>query len=271
MNEEFDVLSYEKRKPRIHILTLDAILCEDIYERLREDKRTRFYELIIPKQPRWQERLEEIEAAVEKTVWSRLLILDVRKITLAKLQQSYNKIIGYNRRDLNRLCFTILVGDGPLNLFGGKSPDVFVPYLADHRVDYNPAVFFFDPLIHYEPDEMDSYMDEDFELPVKLPKRLAPYFPEEGVTVESVRRFFRASGQNELVKKQRLKTLAALYKKRIEEKFPEQKDQLRALLSKNGAQLGSERLNLYPLFFEQWVHELMQAAAEGPTPGKTGG
>jgi hypothetical protein len=266
MSEEFDVLSYEKRKPRIHILTLDGVLAEDIYERLREDKKTRFYELVIPKQPRWQQRLEEIEEAAEKTVWSRLLIMDVRKITLAKLQQSYNKIIGYNRKDLNRFCFTVLVGDGPLNLFGGKSPDVFVPYLADHRVDYNPVMFFFDPLIHYEPEEMDSYMGEDFELSVKLPKRLAQYFPEEGVTVESVRQFFRAGGQNETVKRQRLKTLAALYMRRISEQFPEHKEQLRALLTKNGAQLGSERLNLYPLFFEQWVHELMQRAVNPPTP-----
>ena len=262
MNEEFDVLSYEKRKPRIHILTLDRVLADDIYERLHEDKRTRFYELVMPKQQQWRQCMEEIEAMTGKTITSRLLIMDVRRITLAKLQPSYNKIIGYNRKDLNKLCFTVLVGDGPLNfLEAGKSPDIFVPYLADHRVDYNPAIFFYDPLIHYEPEETDSYMGEDFELPDKLPRRFMPYFPEEGVTVDSARRFFRASGQNEAVKKQRLKTLAALYMKRIAEQFPEHKDQLRALLSKNGVQLGSERMNLYPVFFEQWVHELMQTAA----------
>jgi hypothetical protein len=189
--------------------------------------------------------------------------MDVRKATLPKLQQAYNKIIGYNRKDLNKYCFTVLVGDGPLNLFGpGKSIDVFVPYLADHRVDYNPAIFFYDPFIHYEPDEIDSTMEEGLTLPTQLPRRLTSYFPEAGVTVEYARRFFRAAEQNETVKKQRLKVLAALYIKRIGRQFPEQKDRLRKVLTKDGLQLASERLNLYPLFFEDWVHELMQTAAE---------
>jgi hypothetical protein len=265
MGEEFDVLSYQQREPRIHILTLDRVLGWDIYDRLHNDSKTRFYELVVPKQADWQHRLEEIEAIVDRTVYARMLIMDVRRATLHKIQQAYNKIVGYNRKDLNRFCFTVLVGDGPLNLFGaGKSPDVFVPYLANLRRDYNAAIFFFDPFIHYEPEETDSSMDEDFMLPSKPPQRLASYFPEAGVTVDSVRRFFRAAEQNEAVKKQRLKTLAALYLKRIGEQFPEHKDFLRGLLSKNGAQLGSEKMNLYPVFFEEWVHELMQKAANQP-------
>lgn len=188
--------------------------------------------------------------------------MDVRRATMPKIQQVYNKIAGYNRKDLNRFCFTVLIGDGPLNLLQpGKSPDVFVPYLAGLRVDYNMAVFFFDPFIHYEPEEMESSMDEEFMLSNKPPQRLASYFPQAGVTVDSVRRFFRAAEQNEAVKRQRFKTLAALYLKRIGEQFPQHKDLLRGLLSKNGAQLGSEKLNLYPVFFEEWVHELMQKAA----------
>jgi hypothetical protein len=191
-----------------------------------------------------------------------MLILDVRRATLHKIQPAYNKIIGYNRKDLNRFCFTVLIGDGPLNLFQpGKQPDVFVPYLVNLRRDYSSAVFFFDPFIHYEPEETDSSMDEELVLPRKPPRRLAPYFPEANVTVDSVRRFFRADEQNEAVKKQRLKTLAALYMRRIGEQFPEHKEQLRGLLTKNGAQLGSEKMNLYPIFFEDWVHELMQKAA----------
>jgi hypothetical protein len=150
-----------------------------------------------------------------------------------------------------------------MNLFGvGKSFDVFVPYLASRRTDYNSVVFFYDPFIHYEPDEIDSSMDEYFTLPTQLPRRLAQYFPEAGVTVEYIRRFFRADEQNDAVKKQRLKVLAALYTKRIAEQFPEHKDRTRELLSKKGLQLASERLNIYPLFFEEWVHELMQKAAD---------
>jgi hypothetical protein len=123
-------------------------------------------------------------------------------------------------------------------------------------------VFFFDPFIHYEPDETDSSMDEDFVLSDKPPRRLSSYFPQAGVTVDSVRRYFRADEQNEEVKKQRLKTLAALYLKRIGEQFPQHKDLLRSLLTKNGTKLGSEKMNLYPVYFEEWVHELMQKAAK---------
>ncbi len=216
----------------------------------------------MPKQFRVQDKIEEIEKTAEQTITARLLIMDVRRMTLAKLHQGYNKIIGYNRKDLNKYCNTILIGDGPMNLFGmGKSPDVFVPYLAQHRVDYNPAVFFFDPFMHYEPDELEITIDEGIVLPVQVPRRLAGYFPEAGVTVDTIRRFFRGAEQNEDVKKQRLKILAALYMRRISEQFPEHKEQLRQLLSKSGMQLASERLNLYPLFFEDWVHELMQKAA----------
>jgi len=261
MEEAFDVLSYQQRKPRIHILTLDRVLGEDVYERLRSDTKTKYYELIMPRQTQWQQRLAEIDAMVSQTTSSRMLIMDVRKSTLPKLHQAYNKIIGYSRKDLNRYCFTVLIGDGPLNLFAaGKSPDVFVPYLARQRNDYNSAVFFFDPFIHYEPEEVDSYMGEDFAISAKLPKRLATFFPEPGVTIDSVRKFFRASDQNEATKKQRLKVLAALYIKRITGQFPEHKDRLKDLLSKDGAQLASEKLNLYPLYFEEWVHELMQRA-----------
>jgi len=263
MGEEFDVLSYQQREPRIHILTLDRVLGWDIYDRLHNNSKTRFYELVVPKQADWRLRLEEIEAIVDRTVYARMLIMDVRRATLPKIQQAYNKIIGYNRKDLNKFCFTVLVGDGPLSLFqAGKSPDVFVPYLAQHRVNYNPAVFFYDPFLHYEPDELDSSMDEEFTLPKQLPRRLATYFPEPGVTVRSVRQYFRAAEQPEPLKKQRLKVLAALYLKRIAEQFPEHKNRLRDLLTKNGLQLASERMNLYPVFFEQWVHELMQKAAE---------
>lgn len=262
MGEEFDVLSYQRREPRIHILTLDRVLGWDIYDRLHNDSKTRFYELVVPRQADWRLRLEEIDSIVDRTVYARMLIMDVRRATLHKLQQAYNKIIGYSRKDLNRFCFTVLIGDGPLNLFQpGKPPDVFVPYLANLRRDYNAAVFFFDPFIHYEPEETESSMDEDFMLPSKPPQRLASYFPQAGVTVDSVRRFFRATEQNGAVKKQRLKTIAALYMKRIGEQFPEHKDLLHGLLTKNGAQLGSEKMNLYPVFFEEWVHELMQKAA----------
>jgi hypothetical protein len=263
MSDDFDILSYQRRKPKIHILTLDRVLSDDIYGRLKEDKKTRFYEAVVAKQVQCRQRLEEIESMVEQTTTSRLLIMDVRKLTLPYLHSAYNKIIGYNRRDLNNLLFTILIGDGPVTLFAaGKSPDAFVPHLARHRVDYNPAVFFFDPFMHYQPDEIEASMDEFLELPTHLPKRFAPFFPEPGVTVEYVRRFFRAAEQPEKVKKERLNILAALYMRRIGEQFPQYKSQLRDLLTKAGLQIASEKLNMYPIYFEQWVDDLMQKAAK---------
>ena len=94
MGEEFDVLSYQQREPRIHILTLDRVLGWDIYDRLHNDSKTRFYELVVPKQADWQHRLEEIEAIVDRTVYARMLIMDVRRATMPKIQQAYTKLPG---------------------------------------------------------------------------------------------------------------------------------------------------------------------------------
>jgi hypothetical protein len=263
MSDDFDILSYQRRKPRIHILTLDRVLSEDIYDRLKENKKTRFYDMVVAKQADCRQRIEEIESMVEQTTTSRLLILDVRRTTLPHLHSAYNKIIGYNRRDISKLLFTILIGDGPVSLFeAGKSPDAFVPFLAQHRVDYNPAIFFFDPFIHYQADEIEASMDESIELPTQLPRRFTHFFPEPGVTVEYVRRFFRAAEQPENVKKERLKVLASLYLKRMKDQFPQHKDQMPKLLTKPGLQIASEKLNLYPIYFEEWVDDLMQKAAK---------
>lgn len=262
MNAEPDILSHQARKARIHILSLDTVLTDDIYERLQNHTKTRFYQLALPKNTQYKPRIHEIDATAPQTTASRLLIFDVRKITLPWLQQAYNKIVGYNRKDFNRTCFSILIGDGPLNLLrNGEGPDIFIPHLASMRVDYSPAAFFYDPLIHYEPEEIDSSMDETFALPGDLPKRLKPFFPGDGVNVAAVRTFFRAPGQSEMVKNQRLKILAAVYQKRIKQQFGAQEDMFAGWLSKDGVRLATEKLHFYPIFFEEWVHELMQKAA----------
>lgn len=207
----------------------------------------------------------EIDSMARDTVSSRLLIIDVRRATLPKLQNAYTKIVGYNRRDLNKLCYTILIGDGPLNLFqAGKSLDVFVSHLSSHRIDYHPAVFFYDPFIHYEHSEIERIgMDDEFVLANKVPRRLVPYFQKgQEITVDNVRCFFRATDKAEQVKKERLEILRDLYEKRIAEQFPHHKEQLKSWLSKEGLRLATEKLHLYPLFFEDWVYELMEKAAQ---------
>ena len=260
-----DILSHPSRKNLIYILTLDAILANDVYERIHNDERMKYYQLIKPRKTEIRDAVAEIDNMAVETVLSRLLIIDVRRATLPKLQRAYNKVVGYNRRDLNKLCHIILIGDGPWDLFqAGKSLDVFVPHIATHRVDFHPAVFFYDPFLHYEHSEIErAGVDDEFVLPDKIPRRLVRFFREdEDLRVDKIRHYFRAVDKPDEVCQKRLKKLRGIYKKRIAEQFPHHKDQLKAWLSRKGIRLASEKLHLYPMYFEDWVYDLMQKAIE---------
>ncbi len=263
-DDQYDILSHRARGSRIHVLTADSILAGDVCERIHHDPRMKGCQLFAPRPARIREAVEEIESMAADTVFSRLLIIDVRKLTLPMLRRAYNKVVGYNRRDLNKLCYVILIGDGPGELFHeGRALDVFVPYLAAHRVDFHPAAFFFDPFLHYEPDEIEHPgIDEEFVLPDKLPRRFVPYFKEEDMTVAKIRRYFRALDKDEELRKKRRRRLRSLYKKRIAKQFPDDHDRLKAWLSRKGLRLASERMHLYPMHFEDWIYDLMQKAAE---------
>ena len=264
-DEGLDILSHSGRGNTIHILSLDPALATDVYERIHHDPRMKHAQLIKPQQTVIKEAVDEIEGMVKETVYSRLLIVDVRRETLPKLRRAYNTVVGYNRRDLNKLCYIILIGDGPFNLFWeGKTLDVFVPFLASHRVDFHPAAFFFDPFLHYERDEIErGALDDEFVLPDKIPKRLISFFKEDqDIRVDKIRRYFRAIDKDEEIRKKRHRRLRSLYKKRIAEQFPRDKEQLRTWLGKKGLRLASERMHLYPLYFEDWVYDLMQKAIE---------
>ena len=263
-DEGLDILSHAARENTIHILTLDPALAADVYERIHHDPRMKHTRVIRPRERKIKEAVEEIEGMAKETVFSRLLIIDVRREALPKLRRAYNTIVGYNRRDLNKLCYIILIGDGPFNLFWeGKTPDVFVPYLAAHRVDFHPAAFFFDPFLHYERGEIErGALDDEFVLPDKIPKRLISFFKkDQDIRVDKIRRYFRAIDKDEALRKKRRRRLRSLYKKRIADQFPQDKEQLRAWLSKKGLRLASERMHLYPLYFEDWVYDLMHKAA----------
>ena len=265
-DDKVDRLSHTSRGNIIHILTLDSILGNDVYERIHNDKRMKYYRLIKPRKTKIREAVTEIENMAQETVLSRLLIIDVRRITLPKLQKVYNKVVGYNRRDLNKICYTILIGDGPINLFqNGKTIDVFVPHLATHRVDFHPALFFYDPFIHYEHGELElAGVDDEFVLSDKVPKRLESYFKKEGMNVDKIRHYFRAIDKPEEVCKRRRRKLRKLYKDRITEQFPDNEEQLKALFSRRGIRLASEKMNLYPLYFEDWVYKLAKRAMRKP-------
>ena len=258
-----DILSHTQRRNQIHILTLDHILATDIFARIHYDSRMSNYQLIRPRQRELGQTVEEIEGMVRETISSRLLIIDVRRATLPKLQWAYNTIVGYNRKDLNKLCYTILIGDGPWDLFrAGKTLDVFVPHLSRQRIDFHPALFFYDPLLHYGDGEVElSVVGEKFTLPDQIPQRLIPYFKQDqDIRVDKIRGYFRAVEKDEQEKKRRRRRLKELYRKRIAEQYPGYEETYKSLLSRKGLQLASEKLNLYPLYFEDWVYKLMRKA-----------
>jgi len=253
MNMAGDILSHPNRQKKIHILTLDTVLADDVYERIHHDPRMKRYRLINPFPD-----VTYIHKAARDTVSSKVLILDVRSETLPLLQRAYTKIVGYNRRDLNRLCYIILIGDGPA-FQAGKSLDCFVLYLVDYRVDYSPAAFFYDPLLHYEPKLPNMGIDYEFMISASIPNGLVTYFTgQPNTTTDTVRRFYRAVGENREVKAQRLQILINLYDKWLSKQFHGHKDHVKALFSREGVRLASEKFHLYPLFFEDWVHDLME-------------
>jgi len=263
-----DILSHHRRRDSIHVLTLDPALAEDVCERIGTDKRLKRCTLICPRAAGVEESLEAIERTAQETIFSRLIIFDVRRSTMPKLRRVFNAVVGYNRRDFNQLCYSICIGDGPLNLFrDGKFADAFVPHLAAHRVDFHPAVFFYDPFLHYEPDEvlLQSIGDE-FIISEAIPKRLAPYFKSEGVTVGTIRKFFRAVDKDEETRKARRHMLRHVYKRRLAELSAGQEDQFKDLLSREGIRWASEKMNLYPLYFEDWVCDLVRQARRNATP-----
>ncbi len=263
IDEQHDILTHPGRQDKVYILSVDPVLANDVHERISEDTRFKECEIWRPRATEIREAVEEIGRIAPQTTNARLLILDVRRATLPKLRGVLNAIVGYNRKDFNRLCYTMLIGDGPPTLFAnGRGVDVFVLYLASHRVDYHPAAFFFDPLLHYEPGELEARaIDDEFTLPDTIPRRLRGHFRQsEHVNVGKIRRFFRASGRDPEAKHRRRRMLKRMYKKRIAEQFPGRENRLKAWMSRKGLHLATERLNLYPLYFEDWAYDLMEKA-----------
>ena len=267
-DDKYDILSHPRRRAQIHVLTLDPALAADVCERIGADKRLRRYALICPRSLSVRDAVEQVELTAQETVVSRLLVFDVRRVTLPRLRKSFNTIVGYNRRDFNKLCFSICIGDGPVNLFrDGRAVDLFVPFLASHRVDFHPAVFFYDPFLHYEPNELlPQGIDDEFVIPDVIPKRLGPYFRSETTRVGTIRQFFRAADKDDQTRKERRRMLKHLYRKRLAEQFPGHDGQFKDLFSRRGIQLASEKMNLYPLYFEDWIYDLMRKARRNAAP-----
>lgn len=262
-DDKIDVLTHPNRRDQIHVLTIDPILGEDICGRLGADARFKDCAIIRPTATNVRDALDQVAAMAKGTILSRLIIFDVRRATLPKLHRSFNAIVGYNRRDFNKLCYSICIGDGPMNLFlNSHGLDVFVPYLAAHRVDYYPAVFFFDPFLQYEPNEVEVRgIDDDFVIPDAIPRRLVHHLQmKENLTLDGVRRFFRAVDKDGEVRDRRDRMLRRLYSKQLSDQFPGRHDEVRQWLSRDGVRLTTEKMNLYPLFFEDWASRLFRQA-----------
>ena len=269
VDNKLDILTHPNRRDQIHILTVDPILGTDVLARLRADGRFKHCTVLRPEATNVPDALEQVEEMAKDTITSRIIILDVRRVTLPKLHRSFNAIVGYNRRDFNTLCYCICIGDGPVNLFlNGYGLDVFVRYLAAHRVDYYPAVFFFDPFLQYEPNELEVRgIDDDFVIPDAVPRRLVRYLQKkEDVTLDGIRRFFRAADKDDEVRNRRHRMLRRLYKRQLHAQFPNHHDQVKHWLSRTGVRLATEKMNLYPLFFEDWVYRLLRRAKKNASP-----
>ncbi|OHB65582.1 MAG: hypothetical protein A2Y76_12290 [Planctomycetes bacterium RBG_13_60_9] len=269
-DDKVDILSHRNRRDQIHVLTIDPILGTDVCERLRADDRFRHCTVIRPDATTVGEALEQLEQMAKETITSRLLIFDVRRVTLPRLRKPFNAIVGYNRRDFNKLCYSICIGDGPPTLFqNGYSLTAFIPYLSAHRVDHYPAVFFYDPFLHYEPNELETRgIDEDFIIPDEIPRRLAGYLQKvSDRKLGRIRRFFRATDEEEEVRKKRRRMLKRLYRRQLSAQFPDYPQEIKSLFSRRGLRLATEKLNLYPLFFEDWVYRLIHKAGQNASRG----
>jgi len=263
IDDKHDILTHRARRNTIYILTLDPVLGADVEERIGADERLKGCEIVQPRAETVRDAVEAMEQAAQDTTRARVLIFDVRRAGLPKLRKVHRDIVGFNRKDFNKLCFSVLIGDGPPMLYqNGRGLDVFTIYLGAHRVDYHPAVFFYDPLLHYEPSEARlGAIDDEFTLRDDVPQRLAPYFRKGPETpVGTIRRYFRAVDKPDEVRQRRRRMLRRLYRKEINERLPGYAEQVKAWMSRKGLQLATEKMNLYPMYFEDWVYKLIRKA-----------
>ncbi|MBI9017697.1 MAG: hypothetical protein JEZ07_10615 [Phycisphaerae bacterium] len=262
------MLHHSDRQDRIHIMTLDHELADDIYERIHHYRGMDNIEIIQPVKGNMETTAANILKSARDTMNSRMIIFDVRNQTLPMLQRAYNEIVRFNRPDFNHYCYSILIGDGPVKLHQpNKKIDVFNSYLADLRLDYSPAVFFGNPFLHYSYDEITNLaLYNQNKLPEMIPERISRYFKDEHLTVRKMFRYFRAADieVNMRLEKsgQRLEKLKSLYGRILAEEFSGDKDRIIKSLTLGGCELPGEplKLNLYPFFFEEWILELVQKA-----------
>jgi hypothetical protein len=261
------VLHYSQRKNKIFILTLDSVLAEDVQERLTAYPALRGAQFVVPGRG-GAITVEEVESHARDTLTAKILIIDVRSQTKPLLQRAYSDVVRFNRPDLNNYCFSVLIGDGPVNLHNNKGIQSFQNYLCDLRTDYSPAVFFVDPFLHYSFEEkQDALLFEHNVLPERIPRHLERYFTDQNLTIRQIREYFRCAGVDEAAraekKTKRHEKLQRIFARIIDKQFSQDKEDFTRALSYEGCPLPGEplRLNAYPFFFEKWICDLYIKAA----------
>jgi len=272
------MLHYEDRASRIHILTLDRVLASDVVERLHSQPGMESVELVLPVEGEGEITVADLARHARATTTSRVLVLDVRRQTKARLQGVYSDIVRFNRPDFNRYCYSVVIGDGPAGLLDpGKHLRALYPFLSDLRVDYSPAVFFTNPFLHYTYEETQvQAVHEGFALPTRMPRRLRKYFKRGDITLEQMSRYWRAAdvpGDLRNAKRiRRQEELRALCMRILRDEFPQDAGEWAQTLTKEGYGLVGEplRISMYPFFFAEWVSDLtgraQSAAQSGHSP-----
>lgn len=266
-----DEFSNPNREDTISVYTLDDVLRRDVLDRLRCEPRLRPYRVRSVNEDSPKTAIDKLTKQALASRSDKIMIMDARKATLTLLRPAYNHVVTLNRRDFTRYAHAVLIADGPSDLLKpGKRPSIFLTYLLDLKRDFCQSLYFFDPLIHYQPSETTYLsMDGDWEIADNLPERLKKELigkrligDSDKVRGKHIRKHFRGLKEGELDPVARAKRMAELhdvYASRIRQTFPDDPDAV-TWLDKEGYFLpGYGAMHVYPFFFETLIADLLEA------------
>ena len=257
---------YSGREDKVFIFTLDHVLAADVRRRIADDPRMEFLKVLVPNDGEPGITVPHVHELLRETTSARVIILDVRSLTLPRLQEQYNRIAGYNRADLNERVFTLCIGDSPSHLLAeGANLDMLARMLAQMRQDYNPVMYYYDPFLDFHSSEMVGFgVDQRRDTPSNIPERYARAFAEESVSQAAISKYFRAEGASEedkpAVKRRRQKKLHKMLRKQFIKDWPDEKHRIAQLFTPKGLTLPDETLavGVYPMYFDERVYHLLE-------------
>lgn len=259
------MLHYRNRERNIQIITLDPVLASDVSDRIHSCPGLEQVKILLPGGNESELNIEDIQKKTHDTTNSSILIFDLCSWTRVRLQQAFSDIIRFNRPDFNENCYSIVIGDLPIEYIKDHKLHNIHNYLSDIRIDFSPAALFITPFSLYSPQEKHLILtNPDNLFPETIPARFGKYFKEEKPTVRRVLAYFRAAevGDDKKLKakEKRQAVLKTLYTRMTEEDFPSLKELFLKGLTKEGYSVPGEllKVHLYPFFFEEYVSNLMR-------------